>query len=314
MARCAQASAIFAFIERRFGVFFEKCVWNRFQLANSVSFRRKVMLIHRKNRKLEVVIVASAFGPDAIRRDGHAAWAQVAARAGADGFEVRRELFAQEFDAQSDALASLGERIRTAGLWSVYSTPATLFRDDGTLDRAALSLAIDEAAALNARIVKLQLGGSESGIVVDASALDHLLSAAGASRARIVVENGQLVAGGNIGAFETLFHALPPESGIAMTFDTGNWHWTGQNPLDAARRLAPHVGYVHCKAVMGEGARRFPAAPADGDTRFATLLAHLPGDVPRGIEYPFLADAAAPGKFAAFDTDAARQVARIAGF
>ncbi len=260
------------------------------------------------------MIVASAFGADAIRRDGHAAWARVAARAGADGFEVRRELFAHEADARPDALACVGERIRAAGLWSVYSTPATLFRDGGTLDRAALSLAIDEAAALNARIVKLQLGGTEHGIVADAAAVDHLLSAAGASQARIVVENGQLVAGGTIRAFETLFDALPPASGIAMTFDTGNWHWTAQNPLDAARRLAPHVGYVHCKAVMGEGARRFPAAPADGDTRFATLLAHLPGDVPRGIEYPFLADATATTESTAFDTDAARQVARIAGF
>jgi sugar phosphate isomerase/epimerase len=272
------------------------------------------MCIDRKNRRRDIVIVAIAFGAEAIRRDGHALWARSAARTGADGFEVRRELFSTERDAQSESLATLGERIGETGLWSVYSTPATLFRDDGMLDRAALALAIEEAGALNARIVKLQLGGAERGVVVDPAALDHLMSAAAASRARIVIENGQLAAGGTVGAFETLFNALPARSGIAMTFDTGNWHWTGENPLDAAHRLAPHVGYVHCKAVMGEGARRFPAAPADGDTRFATLLAHLPGDVPRGIEYPFLADASASTASTAFDADAARQVERMAGF
>ncbi|KMZ11353.1 Epimerase KguE [Candidatus Burkholderia humilis] len=257
----------------------------------------------------EVVIVASAFGADAVRRDGHAVWATAAARAGTNGFEVRRELFASDDDARLEPLVRLGKRIRAAGVWSVYSTPTTLFSDDGALDRAALALAICEADALGARIVKLQLSGRPDGVATDAAALDHLMSAAGASRSKVVVENSQLIGGGKIAAFGALFDALPEQSGIAMTFDTGNWRWTNEEPLDAARRLAPHVGYVHCKAVMGEGARRFAAAPADGDTRFATLLAHLPGDVPRGIEYPFIADA-----HGSLDADAARQVARIVAF
>ncbi|SAK75540.1 xylose isomerase domain-containing protein [Caballeronia glebae] len=263
--------------------------------------------IHEK--RPEIVIVASAFGADAIRRDGHAVWAAAAARAGADGFEVRRELFGSEADAQSDALAQLGERIRAHGLWAVYSTPATLFRDDGSLDLDALRLAIDEASALDARIVKLQLGGTERGVATDPATLDRLMSGIAASSARVVVENGQLKAGGTIGAFDALFAALPAQSGLAMTFDTGNWHWAEQDPLDAAKRLAPHVGYVHCKSVMGEGARRFAAAPANGDARFATLLAQLPDAVPRGIEYPFI-----PGADVSLDADAARQVARIAAF
>jgi sugar phosphate isomerase/epimerase len=262
-------------------------------------------LVEQETR-LEVVIVASAFGADAIRRDGHAVWAVAAARAGARGFEVRRELFASDADVQPDALTQLGDAIRAQGLWAVYSTPACLFRDNGALDRDALALAIDEAAALGARLVKLQLGGTEQAVATDGATLDRLLSAIAASRARVVVENGQLKAGGTIGAFEALFAALPPKSNLAMTFDTGNWQWAGQDPLDAARRLAPHVAYVHCKAVMGEGGRRFAAAPAHGDARFATLLAELPCDVPRGIEYPFMA-----GAEISLADDAARQVARI---
>lgn len=203
--------------------------------------------------------------------------ATATARAGAEGFEVRRELFASDADARSDALARLGERVRAQGLWTVYSTPATLFREDGSLDADALRLAIQEAAMLGARIVgrhgkpcrerRRHAGSSDNDDC-------HVESAR--RRGERATEGG-----GTIGAFEALFAALPKHSGLAMTFDTGNWNWAEQDPLDAAKRLAPYVAYVHCKAVIGGGARRFAAAPANGDASFATLLAHLPGAVPR---------------------------------
>ncbi|MDR5854611.1 TIM barrel protein [Caballeronia sp. LZ062] len=248
----------------------------------------------------EVVIVASAFGVDAVRRDGHAVSAEKAALSGADGFEVRRELCT---DVSLSALTQLGDRIHAAGLWSVHSTPTSLFGADGSLDRDALSLALDEAHALGARIVKLQLGGSEHGVATDDATLHALTDAIADSKARVLVENGQLHAGGQPSAFKMLFAALPADSGLAMTFDTGNWLWADVDPLDAAERLAPYVGYVHCKATRGEGARRFAVAPAHDDAAFAALLARLPSNAPRGIEYPFHDEA-----------DAAIQVARIAAF
>src|ERR1700736_4527797 len=87
----------------------------------------------RTRTTVPVVIVASAFGAESIRRDGHAAWAEVAAKAGAAGFEVRRELFSDETQSQPASLYELGHRIRAAGIWPVYSTPATLFDDTGAL-------------------------------------------------------------------------------------------------------------------------------------------------------------------------------------
>jgi len=236
-----------------------------------------------------VVIVASAFGAQAIRRDGHAAWAEIAAKAGAAGFEVRRELFSYKAQSQPASLYELGQRIRAAGIWPVYSTPASLFDDTGALDERAMEQTLDEAAALDARIVKFQLGGSESaGTVTDCATLDRLIAGIRNSKAQVVVENGQLQAGGTIDAFSTLFDALANRSHtLSMTFDTGNWRWAQQDPLEAARRLAKYVGYVHCKAVQGEGARRFATAPATGDAYLAALLAYLPAYVPRGIEFPF---------------------------
>lgn len=234
---------------------------------------------------VDVVIVASAFGMDAVRAGGHLKWAQASRRAGAAGFEVRRELFADEADATPPRLRALGAALAELGLWSVFSTPASLYTSDGRLDAAALRGALDEAGALGARFVKLQLGG----FVHDADGAALAAELRGTDL-RLVVENGQLAQGGSLAQFVGLFEALAREGHadvLGMTFDIGNWAWCEVAPLDAAELLAPRVEYIHCKTTVGEGARRFPAAPAADDARFAEVLDSLPRDVPRGIEFPF---------------------------
>jgi sugar phosphate isomerase/epimerase len=252
---------------------------------------------------VEVVIVASAFGMDAVRKEGHLKWAAASKRAGATGFEIRRELFADEADATPQALRALGKRIAELGMWTVYSTPASLYTTDGELDADALRVSIEEAIALGARFVKLQLGGFGSGAKAAVIA-DYMRCA----DVRLVVENGQLAEGGSLAQFVGLFEALAREGhadALGMTFDIGNWAWRDVVPLDAAGPLAAHVEYIHCKTAVGEGARRFPAAPAVDDPQFAAVLDKLPRDVPRGIEFPFDANH--------IDADAAHYVAWLAG-
>ncbi|MCG5073667.1 TIM barrel protein [Paraburkholderia tagetis] len=258
----------------------------------------------------EVAIVASAFGAGAIRRDGHAAWFGATKEAGAGAFEVRRELM-DDADARPEALRALGAALAREGLWPVWSTPDTLYGEDGTLDEAALRDAIACGRALGARFVKLQLGGfaGDAQVARLAEVLDALgvagAQAGEASQApRVVVENGQLVQGGSLAQFVGLFGALSAagqDKLIGMTFDIGNWQWAGEAPLTAAAALAPYVDYIHCKAVEGAGARRFACAPAADDALCRAALAHLPADVPRGIEFPFDA--------ACVNEDAARYVA-----
>lgn len=232
----------------------------------------------------EIVIVASAFGADRVRKEGHLGCIGAAVSAGAAGFEVRRELFASETAASPVALAALGAALADAGLWSVYSTPANLYTDDGALDAEALSFGLAEADALGARFVKFQLGGFAG----DAHA-DKLVALSRGARARVLVENGQLALGGSLAQFRGLFAALDAagaRGALGMTFDIGNWQWPGEAPLDAAHALAPAVEYIHCKAVEGSGARRFAVAPAADDPLVRAVLACLPRHVPRGIEFP----------------------------
>jgi len=250
----------------------------------------------------EVVIVASAFGMDAVRRDGHRAWLAIAANAGAAGFEVRRELFSSEAQASTEALNELGQAIAHADMWPVYSTPDALYCPDGTLDSSALERALREATALGARFVKLQLGG-----FIEHAAAAQIADRLRGATVRLVVENGQLKEGGSLAQFVALFEALAREGHerlLGMTFDMGNWRWPGEVPLDAAPLLARYVEYIHCKAVVGEGMRLFAVAPEPDDAQCAALFALLPGDVPRGIEFPFEASRLAD--------DAARYVAWLA--
>ncbi|NIE63742.1 TIM barrel protein [Burkholderia sp. Ax-1719] len=243
----------------------------------------------------EVAIVASAFGAGSIWRDGHAAWFGATKAAGAFAFEVRRELM-HDADAQPEALRALGTALAGAGLWSVWSTPDTLYADDGALNEAELRLAVECGRALGARFVKLQLGSfaGEAHVARLAAILEEI-GVKGAKQAepnapRVVVENGQLEQGGKLAQFTALFRALragDEASLIGMTFDIGNWQWTGEAPLMAAVALAPYVEYIHCKAVEGEGARRFACAPAADDPLCRAALARLPSNVPRGIEFPF---------------------------
>lgn len=232
----------------------------------------------------DIVIVASAFGMDRVREEGHRAFVTAAAAAGSAGFEVRRELFASDTDTEHAALNALGAMLASQGLWSVYSTPATLYTETGALDADALRAALGEADALGARFVKFQLGGFAG----DAHA-ETLVALSRGARARVLVENGQLPVGGALAQFRTLFAALGTagaSGALGMTFDIGNWQWPGEVPLDCAQALAPHVEYIHCKAVEGVGARRFAVAPAPRDPLVAAVLAALPADVPRGIEFP----------------------------
>ncbi|MBJ9968069.1 sugar phosphate isomerase/epimerase [Burkholderia seminalis] len=250
----------------------------------------------------DIVIVASAFGMDRVRQEGHSAFIATVAASGATGFEVRRELFASDDDATPGALAALGAQIAGHGLWSVYSTPATLYTETGALDADALRDALAQADALGARFVKFQLGGFAG----DAHVADIVALSRGA-KARVVVENGQLPVGGALAQFRGLFDALAAagvRDALGMTFDIGNWQWPGEAPLDCAQVLAPHVEYIHCKAVEGEGARRFAVAPAPDDALVTGVLAALPPHAPRGIEFPF--DAADPAG------DACRRVAWLA--
>lgn len=224
------------------------------------------------------MVVTAAYGADQVRQaGGQRAMLPVIAGAGADGVEIRRELFSHD---ELMALPALGESIELLGLLACYSAPAPLFMPDGTLN-PDLPRYLSEASALNALWLKVSLGHFS-----DKQPLEALRALLDESGMTLVVENDQTDCGqlAPMQRFKAACRvmALP----VTLTFDMGNWLWVGDSPEEAARQLAPAVSYIHVKAAVPHKARFRAVAPDQTDSRWRDLLNQLPADAPRGIEFP----------------------------
>lgn len=226
----------------------------------------------------KIMVVTAAYGADRVREaGGQRAMLPVIAAAGADGVEIRRELFTSE---ELQTLPALGESIELLGLLACYSAPAPLFTADGKLN-PDLSRYLAEASTLNALWLKVSLGHFQ-----DKQPLDALRALLDASGMALVVENDQTDCGqlAPMQRFKAACRVmcLP----ITLTFDMGNWLWVGDSPEEAARHLAPAVSYIHVKAAVAHNAQFRAVAPDNADARWLALLDRLPSDAPRGIEFP----------------------------
>ncbi|EML4355699.1 sugar phosphate isomerase/epimerase family protein [Enterobacter hormaechei] len=226
----------------------------------------------------KIMVVTAAYGADQVRQaGGQRAMLPVIAGAGADGVEIRRELFSND---ELMALPALGESIELLGLLACYSAPAPLFMPDGTLN-PDLPRYLSEASALNALWLKVSLGHFS-----DKQPLEALRTLLDESGMTLVVENDQTDCGqlAPMQRFKAACRvmALP----VTLTFDMGNWLWVGDSPEEAARQLAPAVSYIHVKAAVPHKAQFRAVAPDQTDSRWQDLLNQLPADAPRGIEFP----------------------------
>jgi sugar phosphate isomerase/epimerase len=94
-----------------------------------------------------------------------------------------------------------------------------------------------------------------------------------------------------VGALDR-FLAASDAQGLAlgMTFDIGNWHWTGECPQRAAATFAARVRYVHCKGVQRQPQRWIAVPLADSAAPWREVLRALPTGLPWAIEYPLAGD------------------------
>lgn len=240
-------------------------------------------------------------------------WAQTVRAAGADGIEIRRELFPPG----KLPLAECREANRNSGLRCIYSVPLELWDEAGRLNETQLSGILEEAGILRPEMLKVSLGhfmaadwadpGEEA---IEASGgwksseihasrnsderltrLGELLDQYGALHGplTLLIENDQTPHGGNAGNLKAFFQAVERSSlgGVAMTFDTGNWLYAGEEPVKAALELAPYTSYIHCKHVVcsEDNALQTLPIPEEEDAIWRELLAKLPEHASRAIEF-----------------------------
>ena len=230
----------------------------------------------------QVLISLSSFGAAEVRRHGQLWFTRLAQQAGADGVEVRGELLvdpAAELPGIARAVAQWGAQV-------VYSSPEPLWNAEGVLDFAAVQRAVDAARLLGAPRLKMSIGDFRGAATGDLRRLAETVAGLD-----LVIENDQTAAAGTVDALQAFFRAADQAgTPLPMTFDMGNWHWTGEDPLDAARAFSARVGYVHCKGVQRQ-ARRWVAVPlADSAAPWRALLRAMPRALPWAIEYPLVGD------------------------
>lgn len=226
----------------------------------------------------KIIVVTAAYGHDRIAAmGGQQALLPIIASAGADGVEIRRELFNHT---QLDALPELARQITEHRLDACYSAPEPLFVEDGKLNPLIPSLLL-EAHQLNATWLKLSLGhfrGSQQ-----FSLLQQWLEKANVP---LVVENDQTNCGklAPMQRFQAACNVL--NLPVTLTFDMANWLWVDESPEAAARVLAPSVSYIHVKAAVAHHYHYRAIALDDAEPRWLELLKTLPAEAPRGIEFP----------------------------
>lgn len=225
-------------------------------------------------------VATSAYGHDMTHHHGQAGLLPWLAEAGADGVEIRRELLPEGFD----DFAGLGRACVEHGLGVVYSAADALWQNDAASHGTVTRLA--EAKALGAIAIKFSLGHYEQGDAAAWASLTRCLHEA--ALPCVMVENDQTQDGGTLeplGAFLT--DAERAACPLSMTFDIGNWCWTGEDALQAAHRLGRHVRYVHCKGTLTRRGRLSACVPDDATLAdWQPLMATFHNGVARAIEYP----------------------------
>lgn len=226
----------------------------------------------------KIIVVTAAYGHDRIvSLGGQQALLPIIANAGADGVEIRRELLS---NTQLDSLPELARQITEHKLQACYSAPEPLFCEDGKLNPLIPSLLL-EAHQLNASWLKLSLGNFRS-----SQQFPLLQQWLAQNDVALVVENDQTISGklALMQRFQAACKVL--NLPVKLTFDMANWLWVDESPEAAARVLASGVSYIHVKAAIPHHYHYRAVAPDDAEPRWMELLNNLPGDAPRGIEFP----------------------------
>ncbi|MNB72897.1 Xylose isomerase-like TIM barrel [compost metagenome] len=252
-------------------------------------------------------------------------WTQTIRAAGADGIEIRRELFPPG----ELPLAECREANRSSGLRCVYSVPMELWDEAGRLNETQLSAVLEEAGILRPDMLKVSLGHfrAAAGSDAEASVTDapeaRKAGAAEGQESRnsherltrlgglleqyrtlhgpliLLVENDQTPHGGDAGNLRAFFQAVGRSGlgGVHMTFDTGNWMYAGEEPVRAALDLAPYTAYIHCKHVVysEDDVLQTVPIPVEEDAFWRELLSLLPDRASRAIEFAIPGPESLPG-------------------
>jgi len=233
-------------------------------------------------QKTPIVISLSSFGASEVKRHGQAKFVDISKEAGADGVEIRSELLSPN-KSELSFIAQQAEWMHR-----VFSCAAPLFSGDGELQTDNISYALECSELLRADVIKFSIGGGSRASYQQYKRLGTLL---GNKASSVLIENDQSNTSGSIFHLKRFFDKST-EAGLklGMTFDIGNWHWTGECPRTAVDEFVDRVKYVHMKGVYRQPAKWVAVPLAESQAPWKSILDSLPAKTPWAIEYPLIGD------------------------
>lgn len=228
-----------------------------------------------------VIVPLNAFDRFAVLENGQASYIELISQSGAFGVEIRREWL----PVQDPQLEKIRHEIEKYGLFTVYSAPIELWKEDFHLNEEELTTIFQEGLVLGAKWIKVSLGHYQK---IQSNVLE-LKSFLNQSRGiQLLVENDQTLYGGNVSHLKSFFEsAVDQDVPVKMTFDAGNWYYSGQDVEDALSKLAPYVIYLHLKQVEKhhDGLVTVPLQ-MEGNNSWKKALRSFPTEILKALEFP----------------------------
>lgn len=167
---------------------------------------------------------------------------ETAQRLGADGVELRRELWPN----WRDELSAARKRIDAQGMLATYATFVTLFSDDNQ-DQATLRADIDAAAALGSPQLRVFQGpmpadDDAAGWAAGRAAADY----AAQQGVVIALENFARTPGGALAEIAKVLNRIEHPA-LTSNIDIGNYVLHGEDVPAAIRTLAARATSAHLK-------------------------------------------------------------------
>ncbi|MEH7331569.1 hypothetical protein V7161_02905 [Neobacillus drentensis] len=225
-----------------------------------------------------VIVPLNAFDRFKVLENGQESFIQLIAQSGAFGVEIRRELLR----VQDPQLDKIRNEIASDGLFAVYSAPIELWKENHQLNKTELTEIFKEAMMMGAKWLKVSLGHYKH----EASNISDLGPYLNQYKnIQLLVENDQTPHGGNVSQLTSFFENVTEKKvPVKMTFDAGNWYYSGQSVEDALDKLSPYVLYLHLKQVE-EGPITVPLQ-REGSHSWKKVMQHFPSTMLKALEFP----------------------------
>lgn len=225
-----------------------------------------------------VIVPLNAFDRFEVLENGQVSFIELIAQSGALGVEIRRELL----PVGEQQLETIRNEINKYGLFTVYSAPVELWREDHRFNEVEITEVFQEGKTLEAKWLKVSLGHYNKA----KSKVRELTTFLNKHKEiQLLVENDQTLHGGNINHLTTFFESAAEDNiPIKMTFDAGNWFYSGEDVEAALEKLSQYVVYLHLKQVE-KGPVTVPIQQ-EGNDSWQRVIRHFPLEMVKALEFP----------------------------